>query len=314
MDKSENATCVEIHIPMIKRAAKILRGKSPLLSILAQVPWILRRLRTDVACRNAHGLPSSVGALDAAHRSNTLFVLGSGASINRLPQCVWRRIEASDSIGFNNWTLHDFVPTFYVKESKCNYRAISEVARSMRDKRREYANVPFVLRGFKDGKRDDMLRPSDFPEELRANLSMPLHMDIPARSERELRLFLRLWRSLGLLRWRDVHLTCRASLSTLIYIGVIHGYRHIVLCGIDLNDSRYFWQDGNDGPPAYDLVPISEEDVRHKTLDPELGLPIDIVVKVFQEELLAPLGISLHVASETSALASFLPVYTPDPI
>lgn len=157
-----------------------------------------------------------------------------------------------------------------------------------------------------------MLKPTDFPNEFSSNLCMPLHLDVPATSEKQLRVFLRLWRRLGLRRWRDVHLSCRASLSTLIYIGVIHGYRHIVLCGIDLNDSRYFWQDETDEPPEYDLVPVAADGERHKTLDPDLGLPIDLVVRVFQEELLTPLGISLHVASTTSALAAFLPVYEPD--
>ncbi len=228
-----------------------------------------------------------------------------------MSQDLWRCIEASDSIGFNNWMLHEFVPTYYMKESKSNYGAHPEFRRLMRAKQEQYSDVPFKLRGFKDGGRADMFGPDDFPAEFRPNVFMPLHMDIPARTEEELRRFLRLWRRLGLHRWRDVYLSCRASLSTLIYLGAIHGYQQIVLCGIDLNDGRYFWESWDHDPPLYDLAPKAAEGQTHKTLSPDFGIPIDSVVKAMRDEVLAPLGVELTVASETSALASFLPIYKP---
>lgn len=274
--------------------------------------FFVKRFAADARTRKKYCLARCCDAIEARKSSDTLFVLGSGTSINEMTDRMWDEIKAANSIGFNNWMLHSFIPTYYMRESKSNYRANPEFLRLIKAKCKQYASTPMVLRGFKDQERDDMLGPREFPEALRSNLCMPLHLDVPAGSEDELRTFLRLWRRLGFLFWRDVHLSCRASLSTLIYIGVIHGYRHIVLCGIDLNDSRYFWQDWTDVPPEYDLVPVAAEGERHKTLNPDLGLPIDLVVRVFQEELLKPLGISLHVASGTSALAAFLPVFEPD--
>ena len=51
-------------------------------------------------------------SLGAKRKSDTLFVLGSGASIHDLNETEWAAIAAADSVGFNNWSLHPFIPTF----------------------------------------------------------------------------------------------------------------------------------------------------------------------------------------------------------
>ena len=46
--------------------------------------------------------------------SDTLFVLGSGPSINDLTADDWATIGTHNSVGFNWWMVHDFVPSFYL--------------------------------------------------------------------------------------------------------------------------------------------------------------------------------------------------------
>src|SRR5262249_36622754 len=57
--------------------------------------------------------------LSQHRRSETLFILGSGPSINQISEERWRFIASHDSVGVNMWLYHRFVPTFYVVESAC---------------------------------------------------------------------------------------------------------------------------------------------------------------------------------------------------
>jgi hypothetical protein len=45
--------------------------------------------------------------------SDTLYILGSGPSINHLSSKCFSLIKEADSIGFNFWFAHEFVPSFY---------------------------------------------------------------------------------------------------------------------------------------------------------------------------------------------------------
>ena len=47
--------------------------------------------------------------------SDTLFILGSGESINSIK--IWDKIRSHDSIGFNYFIFNNFVPSFYILES-----------------------------------------------------------------------------------------------------------------------------------------------------------------------------------------------------
>jgi hypothetical protein len=49
--------------------------------------------------------------------SDTLYILGSGISIMDLNQEQWNVISSHDSIGFNSWMHHPFVPTYYCMET-----------------------------------------------------------------------------------------------------------------------------------------------------------------------------------------------------
>src|SRR5689334_18683341 len=55
-------------------------------------------------------------ALRSTRRSDTVFVLGSGASLNEIPQHEWEAIAEHDTLGFN-WFVHQqFV--------RCDYHLI----------------------------------------------------------------------------------------------------------------------------------------------------------------------------------------------
>ncbi len=51
--------------------------------------------------------------------SDTVFILGSGWSINEIPDNRWDVIGRHDTIGFNFWPVHPFVPRIFVFENLC---------------------------------------------------------------------------------------------------------------------------------------------------------------------------------------------------
>jgi len=53
-----------------------------------------------------------LSALNISHykKSDTLFVLGSGESINKLGLDAWDVIKKNDTVSFKYWLIHDFVP------------------------------------------------------------------------------------------------------------------------------------------------------------------------------------------------------------
>jgi hypothetical protein len=51
--------------------------------------------------------------------SDTVFILGSGWSINEIPDERWSAIARHESIGFNFWPVHPFVPCIFVFENLC---------------------------------------------------------------------------------------------------------------------------------------------------------------------------------------------------
>src|SRR5277367_6231679 len=55
--------------------------------------------------------------LQRCKTSETLFVLGSAWSINDISDERWQIIGRHDTIGFNFWPAHPFIPRFYVFES-----------------------------------------------------------------------------------------------------------------------------------------------------------------------------------------------------
>ena len=49
-------------------------------------------------------------------KSDTIFILGSGTTINEISEAQWKHVAKHDSAAINWWPLHPFVPTYYYSE------------------------------------------------------------------------------------------------------------------------------------------------------------------------------------------------------
>ena len=86
-------------------------------------------------------------------------------------------------------------------------------------------------------------------------------------------------------------------------------YQKIVLCGVDLRDSRYFYQDTS-------LYPLQETpqflapDIPHPTnVSIQWNTPVKEVVLEMNKLLLQPRGIELYVEDRSSALFPEIPEF-----
>lgn len=261
--------------------------------------------------------PMTGNPLGAQRRSDTLFILGSGGSVHDLSTEDWAKIRESDSLGFNFWLVHDFVPDVYVFEPTDPAHPTDEHAcliANLQLRQQDYAAVPIIL---KDGERHKPTVLESFldevPERLRRNLRFTLDFEIPGNDESQ---FIAAVRSLdrwGL--WRSARMPLprkRGSIFYLLVLALRAGYRDVVLCGVDLNNTDYFYDirraeyeaKGRAAPRPPKLGAV------HKTNDPQFGeLTISKAIQALNNVVLKPAGMRVHVAFKSSGLYPALPAY-----
>lgn len=241
--------------------------------------------------------------------SDTVFILGSGASINSLTKSQWRSIERADSFGLNFWPIHEFVPTCYVFEEPRDPERSEALYAILQSKADAYRHVPIIA------KTADKLNLERFPSVLRPNLVLSANVALPVNDEASLRRALVHMRDRGSLEGLEALRVIpfkRASITYLIFLGLFLGYRKIVLCGVDLRDTGYFYDQHRSRYQAAGLpVPITgQTGTVHRTFDRGVGeLTVDRIVYAIDELVLRPAGVQLRVAHESSALHPRVPGY-----
>jgi hypothetical protein len=242
-------------------------------------------------------------------KSDTVFILGSGPSINALPEQKWSTIAKHDSMACNFWLFHNFIPTFYFYEA-IGYRdgKYFEVFRHVAEKRaQEYAHCIKIVTGLVGlAPKFDLFRPDSWAENLYTVYTIP----VAARDELEFTHGLHLARSLRLFRSsRRIRFIFKqaSSVTGLISFAVRMGYKQIVLCGVDLHTAEYFYQDPEfypDGaqvefqPRSAPLLLITPQSWKILT---------DVAVVLMKREILEPAGIKIYVENPSSRLWPAIP-------
>ena len=253
--------------------------------------------------------------------ADTLFVMGSGASIRKLTLQNFTQIRAQRSVGVNNWGLHPFVPDFYALES------VPGVGDG-----KDFARAVGLL------SRDDVVaaRPPLLVLRPRAGLNLPELDRLPSLlgdrvfyygrvspSTRRLEnLESDIGRILRLLsrRHSGVFFDSGASVVRMLGVALSLGLTRVVLTGVDLDNTKYFWEDN----PDYDLSALENGPVNnqesswggklssglHETMNPATR-PFSVFdfLKSYAPILLNDFGLNVLVASPESRLAEILPTF-----
>jgi hypothetical protein len=283
----------------------------PLLMVLYYGAYAAVLLPRSVVNRRRAGLPRlDVVDLFARKSSETLFILGSGSSINRISDARWKAIAKADSVGFNFWLYHAFVPTFYCYEaSQPGTARAEEFLRLAESRSADYASViKFTTDLFHRGD----LHIFGYPRAWKANHYAVHTIPACARSNAEFaRLVSWLKRCKVFNRKRTFGYLFKhcGTLSAVVTFAANLGYRNVVLCGVDLNDPKCFYQDQRTYPdaPELELVQIGG---RHPTLSRYAWgtVPINVVLDQLTRQVLDPAGVALYVEHAASALYPTVPL------
>lgn len=246
-------------------------------------------------------------------KSDTFFILGGGASINQLTQDQWLKIEQGDSLGINFWFVHPHKPNFMLIEgfrsTDIGSPRYDFFYKSIQALSRKYSDVVFFIKDI------DLLNFdfSRFPDNIRSNARAIPKISIPGSHNTSVR------RSIGIIRllkfsiFKKTPVSSRASISFAISLGKLLGYKNIVLCGVDLDNNKYFWEDINFICASETGIPESTGQKTagiHSTVDPNVNqLLIDEVIYDMQDLLLSDAGVKLYVSSKSSKLHPRVPCY-----
>lgn len=253
-------------------------------------------------------------AVSLYKNSDTIFILGSGGSISYYTNEMWQTIKEEDSFGFNHWYLHEHVPTYYMIEHRNNISPHSEKRNNLSLISDRYKNVPKFLK-VKAIHPSSSSVMSAIPESFKENIFHVHTYKLPNRNLVEYKMGLREVLKddyKKTLRFPTLEAQSRGSLDQIICFAVAAGYKKIVLCGVDLNTTDYFYTNpdfliAQEGLKAF---PTKQTGKIHSTADSSFKtLTIDQVIKCFRDILLNEKQTKLYVALKSSALHPMLPSY-----
>lgn len=312
-------------VPVIRRLLTYMLNLR-MLTFARVLLWYRDALRDQRATSFAAGLlgvrllePATSGLFGHRH-GTTLFILGSGQSVNELNEHQLQMIEEEASIGINYWFLHSLVPSIYALESHPKqYGALTDEQLVARKRLALRASAQLAAQS---SPKVLHLRPADvqhaslFPltDQVLSRTYLYGRANLIARTPHSLKLDLKLLVLLaknGLLR-TAVLPDNGASVVRLIFLGIAQGFRDIVLVGVDLDDRPHFYFSDQYSEYHQDLTTINPRraGLSHETRE-SLHRPFDTL------EFLTALGEVLHagraprlwVGSASSQLSTALPIY-----
>jgi hypothetical protein len=308
-----NITCASVqeNIPrqrnVLNPASHLLHKVSyPLFLRAYYLKYLFSELQKEEYCRRQLGIRRFTDLdLCSVKRSDTLFVLASGSSINKISPARWDAIARHDSIGFNFWPIHPFIPNMYFMEAISTdhpHEMFELFCRIAHQRAQDYSWVIKVVTELRYALPARRFAGS---EEFLGPWYTLCTFPVAASTQAEFAYGLSYLRSKGLFDTAgciNVVFKQASTLSSLIALAIRMQYRIIVLCGVDLNDSEYFYQD----PvlyPATASLEFSPRNRPHATNSPmPWRMTIESVILEMKRQLLDPAGTQLYVENRSSAL------------
>lgn len=248
-----------------------------------------------------------------------LFILGSGSSIESMPSEHFRHISQHSSIGLNYWFLHDFVPSAFSFDAGRSSSITPASRPRKQDRLEDYLGRPEIM---KKAPTLLYLRPRGLTREEmvavpknfgglkyiygRANLLTTE----PGRLDGDLS---RIIKRIQTGKTPPSVLPDNgASVVRMIFLGLVQGFRNIVLAGVDLDERPHFYLSERYREKygaILDLFPTSGGQV-HGTAT-SIGRPFSGVqfISAMHRALEKNTETRLWLASPESRLSTAIPLY-----
>ena len=175
-------------------------------------------------------------------KSDTLFIMGCGPSINEISDQDFENISKHDSIGFNLFSLKKFRTTFYSWQTySVNW------LRYLNDNIDYFRDMPILLRFGSHSNSKDSNNNLSF---LKNNKIYYLHeFPIVSASTIDPMLLMNFTKDLGILEFNKISKIIpkfKTSIGIFMPFAYQMGYKKIVLCGIDLKETSTHFYDTPD--------------------------------------------------------------------
>lgn len=243
-------------------------------------------------------------------KGDTLFILGGGQSINDLTPDNWSVVKKNTSIGLNAWFVHNFEPTYLLTEGFRLNEVGSPRYNWMEAQLKKYAAEVDVKILIKNCRPKNFAWP-DLIDIAPQKIFSAATFSVPGRSNEHQSIAMRFLEHFRISRHHL--LSSRVSVTCAMSLGLHLGFKEIVLCGIDLNDGRYFWEEESFqvhplvSPPRRSGQP--EKGV-HSTMNPKVNkVTADQSIRSMAKYILYPSGVKIYTSSEKSRLFPSLPKY-----
>lgn len=247
-----------------------------------------------------------ISKLKKIKKHEEVFILGSGASINNISN--WDYVKERDSIGFNYFLLHAFVPSVFFLEADrlaCNSHIYTEI---IEKKLVEFSRTVFFVK-----KRQGFKPILHFLKTRKLKGFLFKGGNFEASNNKALGDMLEQYLNSRFMSNFAHYSQGVASVEQLVLFAIRMGYKKIYLCGVDLNNTSYFYDDEKYNQiRKKGLVPQSgQTGAIHKTNDKSScwgGLTVAEVIKIYNDYFVKHGG-KIYVCNPQSALAEFLPVF-----
>ena len=227
----------------------------------------------------------------ASRKKDTVFIFGSGYSLNTISEKEWKFFEAHDTVGFNwfiyqNWIRSDFHLIRGISDwdfDKSIWKSDLKKYFDLINSNSHYSNTTFLIqKGF---------------SAINGNRTVGLKL---------------LPKGTPIFRWKKSQgpepkfsfnegLTHNNSvLDETVNFAFLMGWKHIVLVGVDLYDRRYFWL-----PPDKSRLIDTVRNFTYK--DPAKDGKVAYISK--WKKIFEQYNVTLYVYNAKSLLAEVLPTY-----
>ena len=165
--------------------------------------------------------------------SDTIFILGSGYSINRVTDEQWDIIRSHNSIAFNWFCKHSFEPTYFLIREQANLRSRrckGETIEDLINLINRYDNTVGIICDVSAHTKKAYRHYED------ERIKIPCVVVKDDKSSRYKR-FNNMKRDPS--KKGLIHGNC--TMYNVLHLVTFLGYKKIIFVGVDLYDSRYFW-------------------------------------------------------------------------